>query len=60
MSVVLGLLAFTVVLFVTEIVRIDVAAVLVMVILGGLTALITYAVYGVLLYAIRKAVMNME
>jgi di/tricarboxylate transporter len=39
MSVVLGLLAFTVLLFVTEIVRIDVAAVLVMVILGGLSYL---------------------
>ncbi|MEJ2479465.1 MAG: SLC13 family permease [Acidihalobacter sp.] len=37
MMVVLGLLAFTVFLFVSEIVRVDVAAVLVMVILGLLT-----------------------
>ncbi|AOU99247.1 potassium transporter TrkA [Acidihalobacter yilgarnensis] len=37
MMVVLGLLAFTVFLFVTEIVRVDVAAVLVMVLLGLLT-----------------------
>ena len=34
MSVVLGLLAFTVFLFVSEIVRIDLAAILVMVLLG--------------------------
>lgn len=39
MMVVLGLLAFTVFLFVSEIVRIDVAAVLVMVLLGGLSYL---------------------
>lgn len=39
MMVVLGLLAFTVFLFVSEIVRIDVAAVLVMVMLGGLSYL---------------------
>ena len=39
MSVVLGLLAFTVFLFVSEIVRIDVAAVLVMVLLGALSYL---------------------
>ncbi len=39
MMVVLGLLAFTVFLFVSEIVRIDVAAVLVMVILGALSYL---------------------
>ncbi len=39
MSVVLGLLAFTIVLFVTEVVRIDVAAVLVMVTLGALSYL---------------------
>ena len=39
MSVVLALLALTVVLFVTEIVRIDVAAIIVMVILGGLSYL---------------------
>ncbi|MEO0381574.1 MAG: SLC13 family permease, partial [Pseudomonadota bacterium] len=39
MSVVLGLLVVTVLLFVTEIVRIDVAAVLVMVTLGGLSYL---------------------
>ncbi|NRB02011.1 MAG: SLC13 family permease [Rhodobacteraceae bacterium] len=39
MMVVLGLLAFTVALFITEIVRIDVAAVLVMVLLGGLSYL---------------------
>ena len=36
MSVVLGLLLFTVVLFVSEIVRIDFAAILVMVLLGAL------------------------
>ena len=40
--------------------RVDVLDVHIMVILGGLTALITYAVYGVLLYAVRKAVVNME
>jgi di/tricarboxylate transporter len=39
MTVVLGLLAFTVLLFVSEIVRIDLAAVLVMVLLGGLSYL---------------------
>ncbi len=39
MSVVLGLLAFTVFLFVSEIVRIDLAAILVMVILGLLSQL---------------------
>ncbi|MFK7875070.1 MAG: SLC13 family permease [Paracoccaceae bacterium] len=39
MMVVLGLLGFTVFLFVSEIVRIDVAAVLVMVLLGGLSYL---------------------
>ena len=39
MGVVLGLLAFTVFLFVSEIVRIDVAAVLVMVMLGALSYL---------------------
>jgi di/tricarboxylate transporter len=39
MMVVLGLLAFTVFLFVSEIVRIDLAAVLVMVLLGGLSYL---------------------
>ncbi len=39
MSVVLGLLAFTVVLFVSEIVRIDFAAILVMVLLGLLSQL---------------------
>ncbi len=37
MMVVLGLLAFTVFLFVSEIVRIDVAAILVMLLLGGLS-----------------------
>ena len=37
MMVVLGLLAFTVVLFVSEVVRIDFAAILVMVILGLLS-----------------------
>lgn len=37
MAVVLGLLAFTVALFVSEIIRIDVAAVLVMVLLGALS-----------------------
>jgi hypothetical protein len=40
--------------------RIDVMGVHNMLILGGLTALITYAVYGVLLYAVRKAVVNLE
>ena len=39
MMAVLGLLAFTVFLFVSEIVRIDVAAVLVMVLLGALSYL---------------------
>ena len=39
MVAVLSLLAFTVLLFVTEIVRIDVAAVLVMVMLGALSYL---------------------
>ncbi|WP_299298003.1 SLC13 family permease [uncultured Tateyamaria sp.] len=39
MTVVLGLLALTVFLFVSEIIRIDLAAILVMVILGGLSAL---------------------
>ncbi|MEL6685407.1 MAG: SLC13 family permease, partial [Pseudomonadota bacterium] len=39
MMVVLGLLAFTVFLFVSEIIRIDLAAILVMVILGGLSTL---------------------
>ena len=39
MGVVLGLLAFTVFLFVSEIIRIDLAAVLVLVILGGLSYL---------------------
>jgi len=39
MMVVLGLLAFTVFLFVSEIVRVDLAALLVMVILGGLSYL---------------------
>ncbi len=39
MMVVLGLLAFTVFLFVSEIVRIDVAAILVMLLLGGLSYL---------------------
>ncbi len=39
MMVVLGLLAFTVVLFISEIIRIDLAAILVMVILGGLSTL---------------------
>ncbi|MEM9709158.1 MAG: SLC13 family permease [Pseudomonadota bacterium] len=39
MLVVLGLLAFTVFLFVSEIVRIDVAAILVMLLLGGLSYL---------------------
>ncbi|WP_375253753.1 SLC13 family permease [Yoonia sp.] len=39
MSVVLGLLAFTVVLFVSEVVRIDFAAILVMVLLGLLSQL---------------------
>ena len=39
MAVVLAVLAFTVFLFVSEIVRVDVAAILVMVLLGGLAAL---------------------
>lgn len=39
MAVVLGVLAFTVFLFVSEIVRVDVAAVVIMVLLGGLAAL---------------------
>ena len=39
MMVVLGLLAFAVVLFVSEIIRIDLAAILVMVLLGGLASL---------------------
>ena len=39
MTVVLGLLAFTVFLFVSEIVRIDVAAIFVMLLLGGLSYL---------------------
>ncbi|MEL7429968.1 MAG: SLC13 family permease, partial [Pseudomonadota bacterium] len=39
MMVVLGLLALTVFLFVSEIIRIDLAAILVMVILGGLSTL---------------------
>ncbi len=39
MMVVLGLLAFTVYLFVSEVVRIDLAAILVMVLLGGLSVL---------------------
>ena len=39
MMVVLGLLALTVFLFASEIVRVDVAAVLIMVLLGGLSAL---------------------
>ena len=39
MMTVLGLLAFTVFLFVSEIIRIDLAAILVMVILGGLSTL---------------------
>ena len=39
MSVVLGVLALTVILFVSEIVRVDVAAILIMVLLGGLAAL---------------------
>lgn len=39
MIVVLGLLAFTVFLFVSEIIRIDLAAILVMVLLGGLSYL---------------------
>ncbi|WP_375281870.1 SLC13 family permease [Pseudooctadecabacter sp.] len=39
MMVVLGLLAFTVFLFVSEIIRIDLAAMLVMVMLGGLSTL---------------------
>ncbi len=39
MTIVLGLLAFTVFLFVSEVVRIDLAAVLVMVLLGGLSYL---------------------
>ncbi|MEM6619935.1 MAG: SLC13 family permease [Pseudomonadota bacterium] len=39
MIVVLGLLAFTVFLFVSEIVRVDLAAILVMVVLGGLSYL---------------------
>ena len=39
MMVVLGLLAFTVFLFVSEIIRIDLAAILVMVTLGGLSTL---------------------
>ncbi len=39
MMVVLGLLALTVLLFVSEIIRIDLAAILVMVILGGLSTL---------------------
>ncbi|KMW56998.1 Sulfur deprivation response regulator [Candidatus Rhodobacter oscarellae] len=39
MLVVLGVLAFTIMLFVTEVVRVDVAAILVMVLLGCLTML---------------------
>jgi len=39
MMTVLGLLAFTIFLFVSEIIRIDLAAILVMVILGGLSTL---------------------
>ncbi len=39
MVVVLGILAFTVYLFVSEVVRIDLAAILVMVLLGGLSVL---------------------
>ena len=39
MIVVLGLLAFTVFLFVSEIIRIDLAAILVMLILGGLSTM---------------------
>ena len=39
MAVVLALLAFTVFLFVSEIVRVDVAAIVIMVLLGGLAAL---------------------
>jgi len=39
MGVVLGLLAFTVGLFVSEIIRIDLAAILVMVLLGALSYL---------------------
>ncbi|MEO1639061.1 MAG: SLC13 family permease [Pseudomonadota bacterium] len=39
MMVVLGLLAFTVFLFVSEIIRIDLAAILVMLILGGLSTM---------------------
>jgi hypothetical protein len=37
MKMVLGLLVFTIFLFVSEIIRIDLAAVLVMVLLGGLS-----------------------